>query len=224
MYGSRTTQAGIAIWCLLVIGGANVVSGRYEIPLPEWAGFAIVGLLCAVGGGALMGRDWLRWRRLAGSFGLTGSGSEAGGVPVPFLDAYRGTYEGRTVTLDYNSGATINKTIVTAEHDATVEDPVIIERVGAGGTGSSDLPPEVELFEGAFAEQFSVHSADPELARTAVTTGVQTAITELEDPIDIVVEGDRVRARTQGRVLDADVVEGYLGVVCRLADEVEART
>jgi hypothetical protein len=227
MCASRTATVGAVAWFAVVIGGYGLLASQPGVDLPEWAGLVVVGALLVGGGLLLVGLDALRWRRLAHSYGLDRLGNAAVDTPYSVLQTYRGEYDGRTVTMDFQDApdsVVLDKTVFAAQHDGAVDARVIIERDGAGGTGSSDLPPAVDIASESFTDQFSVHSGAPEFARAVVTAGVQDALLELEDPIDVVVETDRVRARCQGRHIDADASETYLDAVCRLADAVEAES
>jgi hypothetical protein len=131
-------------WFLALVVGFPLLVNRHPGAFPEWLPswfFLAVVAIGFVGGGLLLkGLDLWRWHRLATSMGLERMGDAAAEEGFNPLEAYRGTFEGRQVTLDHvgnQSSEASDWTRVTAPHDGDPGGRLVVRERGLGGVSPS---------------------------------------------------------------------------------------
>lgn len=154
MRRSWATRGGALAYGVLLLIGYAIVDDRYAGVVPGWVitvGFVVLFL---GGGFALQGWDQRRWSRMARTLGFEPLGDTATDDGFT-ASAYCGRMHGRPVTVDLEDrprSLVTDKSVISTSYRARAAPTLVLQRVGAGGTGGSDLPPAVELsapgFEG----------------------------------------------------------------------------
>lgn len=177
-----------------------------------------------VGGGFLLkGLDLWRWHRLAGSLGLRrmGNAAEEG---FNALEAYRGEFEGRVVTLDHigdQSSEASDWTRVAARHEGDPGGPLVVRERGLGGVPESEFPPSVDVQDEALTDRFNVYCEDAGFARDVLAGHVRNLLVDAEAVDQVTVTDDTVVSKQRLQPFDADVIRPHMRVATGVADAVE---
>jgi len=160
--------------------------------------------------------------------GVERLGNSAADEPYSALEGYRGRYDGRAVTLDFHdpqADGQIGKTRIATVHDGESDGVTVVRNRDKSPGGPDELPDEVDVAGGAFAEQFTVYFGARAIARNVVDDERQDPLLERHDAddelVELLVEENRVAAMRWERLLDTAIAERYLAVVCQAADRIE---
>ena len=231
MCASTAAKVGEGGWFLALVVGFPLLVRRYPGALPEWLPswfFLAVIAVGFVGGGLLLkGLDLWRWHRLATSMGLERMGDAAAEEGFNPLEAYRGTFEGRQVTLDHvgnQSSEASDWTRVTAPHDGDPGGRLVVRERGLGGVPESEFPPVVEVRNDALSDRFHVYCADAALAREVLADPVRELLVGADAVDQVIVTGGQVESKQRLQPFDAAVLRTHMRVATRVADAVETAT
>lgn len=231
MCASTTAKVAAVGWFLALVVGFPYAVNRYPGLVPAWLPswfFPAVMVVGFVGGGFILkGLDLWRWHRLATSMGLERLGNAAAEEGFNPLEAYRGEFEGRQVTLDHvgnQSSEASDWTRVTAPHDGAVGGRLVVRERGLGGVPESELPPAVALPDDELTERFDIYSEDAPFARAVLSGHVGDRLLDAE-PVDEVAVGDgTVTSKQRLQPFDAAVIRIHMRVATAVADAVETAT
>lgn len=229
MPSATSWLSGLA-WFGVVMGGYWIVGNQYGSLLPGWVFWVVLVVGWAGAGILIKGLEVWRWRRMSDTLGLDRLGNSAVDEPYDVLEAHRGEYNGRTVTVDYReppaeSDGQISKSIFVANHAGNSAATITVRNNDKSPGGDDDLPAETSVPGEAFGEQFTVHSDAPSIARQVIDDGVRESLLDLKDDIvELRVEDNRVVATRWERLHDTRMGERYLTTVCRAADQIESGT
>jgi len=231
MCASTAAKVGAVVWFLALVVGFPLLVRRYPGALPEWLPswffLAVVAAGFAGGGFLLKGLDLWRWHRLATSMGLERMGDAAAEEGFNSLEAYRGTFEGRQVTLDHvgnQSSEASDWTRVAAAHDGDPGGRLVVRERGLGGVPDSEFPPAVEIRDDALSDRFHVYCGDAALAREVLAGPVRKLLVGADAVDQVTVTGGRVESKQRLQPFDAAVVRTHMRVATRVADAVETAT
>jgi len=229
MCASTTAKLGALAWFLTLVVAVPYATNRYPGLLPEWVPSWVVLALMAVGfvgGGFLLkGLDLWRWHRLAGSLGLQRmGGTAAADEGFSPMEAHRGEFESRQVTLDHigtQSSEASDWTRVTAAHDGAPAASLVVRERGLGGVPESEFPPSVDVQDGALTDRFQVYCEDSTFARDVLAGHVRELLVDAEAVDEVKVTDDTVVSRQRLQPFDADVIRTHMRVATGVADAVE---
>lgn len=211
-------------WIALIYGGYTVVYDNIPGGIPDWASIGAVFTVIAAGLVAIGRWDRRRWGRALRSLQFEPVTEETR-IDGVASSAFHGRIRGRDVYVGYNSavGSTVNdESTVIARHDAEVETDLVIQRLGAGGTGGSDLPPSIDVDGDAFSEDFRGYTRDTGYGMAVLTPDVQQAIIAVPDVKEIRVESDRVTLTHIDQLPSKGVMDSLVTAACQVAEAVEA--
>lgn len=95
-------------------------------------------------------------------------GNTAADAGFNSMEAYRGEFESRQVTLDHvgtQENVASDWTRVAARHDGDPGGPLVVRERGLGGVPESEFPPSVDVRNGALTDRFNVYCEDAGFAR-----------------------------------------------------------
>lgn len=232
MCASTTAKVAAVGWFLTLVVGVPYLTNSYPGLVPEWVPSWVV--LAAVGAGfvgggfLLKGLDLWRWHRLATSMGLKRmDGNTAADEGFSPLEAYRGEFEGRQVTLDHvgnQSSEAPDWTRVAARHEGAFDAPLVVRERGLGGVPESEFPPAVEVRDSALSDRFHVYCAAPDVARDVLSGHVRELLVDADAVDQVTVTDDRVVSKQKLQPFDADVIRSHMRVATDVADAVETAT
>lgn len=216
-------RRGGAFAAAVAVYAGYVVLVRPALPAntPEWLSITVLAVaLVATGYGAQAVDRWL-WNRTAAQLGLDPVGTTT--VERFASRAHRGTRRGREVVFDFRDvprSLVGDRTVVRTPHEGDA--PVlVVQQVGGPGTGSSDLPPRIELGATDFEAGFRAYGPDSELGRAVLDATVREALVAADELVELRVEDGQVVAETPGAVTDAAVVDRHFTAVCLVAERLE---
>lgn len=216
-------RRGGAFAAAVVVYAGYVVVVRPALPAntPEWLSITVLAAaLVATGYGAQAVDRWL-WNRMAAQLDLDPAGTTT--VERFASRAHRGTRRGREVVLDFRvvpRSLVGDRTVVRTNHegDASV---LVVQQVGGSGTGSSDLPPRIDLRAPDFEADFRAYGPNAEIGRAVLDATVRDALAAADGLVELRVEDGQIVAETTGAVTDDATVEGYFTAVCLVAERLE---
>lgn len=228
MCASTTAKVGALGWFLTLFVGVPYLTRTYPWLVPEWVPSWVVLAVMAigfVGGGFLLkGLDLWRWHRLAGSFGLERIGSAAADEGYNPVEAYRGEFEGRQVTLDHTGdqeSTASNWTRVVARHDGDPGAELVVRDRGLGGVLESESPSSVDIQDEAFSDRFDVDCEDDAFARDVLAGHVRDLLVDAGPVDELRVTEDTVVSEQRLQPFDADVIRTHMRVATGVAEAVE---
>jgi hypothetical protein len=197
MCASTTAKVAAVGWFLTLVVAFPYVANRYPglFPewLPSWAFLAIVAVGFVGGSFLLEGLDLWRWHRLATSMGLKRMGSAAADKGFNPMEAYRGEFEGRQVTLDHignQSNVASSWTRVAARHDGDADATVVVRERGFGGVPDSEFPPSVDVHDDALTDRFHVYCEDAGFAHAVLAGHVRELLVDADSVPAVRHRGD----------------------------------
>lgn len=219
-------RLGMGGWIVLVYGIYYIQYTYVPDLVPRTIGMLAMFGLTAAGLVAIGNWDKRRWRRMLRSLEFRPVTDETR-IDGLSRTAFYGRFRGRDVYVDYQGaiGSRRNDdSLVVARHDAPITEPLIVQRLGAGGTGGGDLPPTVEFPDADFSTDFRAYAADPAFADAVLTREVRRAILDVPDVKELVLEPGRVTAEHMVQLPTEPVIRSLATAVCRVAEAAEAAT
>ena len=229
MCASTTAKVAAVGWFLALFVGVPYVGSRYPglLPawLPSWFFMAVIAVGFVAGGFLLKRLDLWRWHRLATSMGLQRmDGNTAADAGFNSMEAYRGEFESRQVTLDHvgtQENVASDWTRVAARHDGDPGGPLVVRERGLGGVPESEFPPSVDVRNGALTDRFNVYCEDAGFARDVLAGHVRELLVDADEVDEVKVDDDTVVSRQRLQTFDADVIREHMRVAAGVADAVE---
>ena len=152
-------------------------------------------------------------------------GNTAADAGFNSMEAYRGEFESRQVTLDRvgtQENVASDWTRVAARHDGDPGGPLVVRERGLGGVPESEFPPSVDVRNGALTDRFNVYCEDAGFARDVLAGHVRELLVDADEVDEVKVDDDTVVSRQRLQTFDADVVREHMRVAAGVADAVEA--